>query len=536
MPFDNFVTGAVAHELNRTISPGRIERIYQPAREEIILRINLLNPTDNGPRSVDILLSAESSHPAAYITENKPDNPQHPPAFCMLLRKHILGGRIKSVKQVDGERIIHFDIESTGELGIKKTFKLILEIMGKHSNIFLVDTESNTITDCVKRIFPEVSRVRQALPGMTYSLPPPGKGMGKLVAQEVEQHNDLMELVSLAAKSKYTPRIYFAEGNRVLDFHVLPIKMYEGLIHQSFDSVSKMLETYYDQKDSGNRKKQKTADLTKAVETGLDKLYLKKQRLLEDLKMAEQSDIYRLKGELITSNIYAIEKGMSSASLPNYVEFDPETGEPEKLEVTLDPLKTPAQNAQQYFKRYSKAKTSVVMKGEQLKRTNREISFLESYKVFIDTAKDASDLDELREELSDLGYLRRKKKAQQRRKTSAFYKSYKTSNGLPIIVGKNNRENDELTFKKAAKEHLWLHTKDIPGSHVILAATADKRDEISIKEAAAVAAFFSKAKDSSNVPVDYVEVRYVKKTPGGKPGMVTFTHNKTVYVNPKLPE
>jgi predicted ribosome quality control (RQC) complex YloA/Tae2 family protein len=354
--------------------------------------------------------------------------------------------------------------------------------------------------------------------------------------QEVEQYNDLAELVSFATDSKYSPRIYFAEGNRMLDFHVLPIRMYDGLIHQTFDTVSGMLETFYDQKDAGNRMNQKTADLTKAVKTGLDKLYLKKQRLLEDLKKAEQSDIYRLKGELITANIYMLEKGMDTANLPNYAKFDPETGEPEILKVALDTLKTPSQNAQQYFKKYSKAKTAVIMKGEQLKRTNREIGFLESYKVFIDAAKDASDVDELREELADLGYIRRRKKTQQRKKASAFYKSYKTSSGLPIIVGKNNRENDELTFKKAAKEHLWLHTKDIPGSHVILAATADRRDEKSIHEAAAVAAFFSKAKDSSNVPVDYTEVRYVKKTPGGKPGMVIFTHNKTVYVNPTLPE
>ncbi|MDR1778545.1 MAG: NFACT family protein [Clostridiales Family XIII bacterium] len=533
MPYDNYVTAAVAAELRTRIAGGRIEKIYQPGREEALLHISA---PGNARSRLALLLSAESRHPAAYLTEADIENPASPPAFCMLLRKHLLGGRIEGVSATPRERILSIDITSTGELGLPREYRLLLEIMGKHSNLFLIDRADGKILDCIKRVFPEMSKVRQALPGMTYTPPPPAKGYSPVIQRECESGKSLADFDSLAEAEDFCPRIYLGAAGTLTDFHVLPIAAYAPLACEEFSSVSAMLDRWYSVKDEGNRLKQKSADLTKAISGRLEKLYLKKQRLLEDIRKAEDADRYKATGQLITANIYRIKKGDGKVSLPDYSHPDPETGAPAEVTVNLDPLLTPAENAQRYFKKYTKAKASLTVKREQLALTSADIDFLETYQVYLLDCASAAEIDDLREELAVHGIIRRRKNApKKKQKAEPDFLTFKTRSGLTVLVGRNNRENDILTLKKAAPGHLWLHTKDIPGSHVILAAAESRRDERSILEAAQIAAWYSKARASANVPVDYTEVRHVKKPGGAKPGMVIFTHNKTLFVEPKVP-
>jgi predicted ribosome quality control (RQC) complex YloA/Tae2 family protein len=557
MPFDNFVTGAVARELDSILPSGKVERVYQPGRYEIILHINVPPrgqsegedaresggaPSASSRKRCDLLVSAQGSHPYIYISETKSGNPQTPPAFCMLLRKHLIGARVERVFRVGRERIIRIEFDAADEIGLRNRRTLLFEIMGKHSNIMLLD-ENEKVLDAVKRVYADMSRVRQTLPGINYTPPPPGKGVGPLMESENETGKPLSYYERLDAEGLYEPSIFLDESRRMKDYYVFDIALYGGLERVRCPSVSAMLESYYEEKDSGNRLEQKCAGLRQSLKGSLDKLYLKKQRLLEDIEKAKRADSYRLKGELITANIYKLKQGMKETELENF-----ESGD-ETVRITLDPMLTPAQNAQRYFKKYSKFKTALTEKAKQLDIAEHDISFLESYKVFMENAADDADIDGLREELTDLGYVKRRSGKRAKRSVKKEYLRYESRSGLAIYVGRSGRENDELTLRKAKPDDLWLHTKNIPGSHVILtkSATAGNAkaaatgglphgfDEDSVREAASVAAYFSKAKQSESVPVDYCLVRYVKKPTGAKPGMVIFTHNRTVYVTPGLP-
>lgn len=530
MAFDNFVTGAIAHELNSVLSDGRIERIYQPEREEILLHVNV-PPKDGHARARhDLLLSANSGHPLIYLTALRSGNPQNPPGFCMLLRKHLIGARVMGVSQVEKERILRIDLAASNELGIAQQRCLVIEIMGKHSNIILLDTSSDRIIDAIKRIGPDLSRVRQTLPGMPYRMPPPGKGISPIMAEETACGKDIQHYEALAAEGAYTPLIYFDGQGNMQDFHVFDLSIYGGLSRKYLSTVSEMLETWYETRDQDNRVKQKSSDLAQSINTKLDKLYLKKQRLSEDLAKAGRGDEERLKGELLTANIYRLDKGASEVSLAR---FDmPE----QHVRIMLDPRLTPAQNAQRFFKRYSKAKTALVEKQKQLQITQSELDFLESYRVYIEHATNAAEVDELRTELAELGYISKRKQLLRPQTLRPDFLKFEIQSGLIVHVGRNNRENDALTLKHAKSTDLWLHTKDIPGSHVILSGDPEHRTATDIQEAAAIAAWYSKARQSESVPVDYCLVKYVKKPNGAKPGMVIFKHNRTVYVKPRLPE
>jgi predicted ribosome quality control (RQC) complex YloA/Tae2 family protein len=548
MPFDHFVVGAAAHELNETICGGKIEKIYQPEKDDLILHINV-PPSDashSERRRCDLYLSANSSRPVIYLSTVKTGNPQNPPGFCMLLRKHILNGRIASVKQAGTERILCIAIDTTNELGLSQRRILLLEAMGKHSNIILLDPSADTaplsddaptgrVIDSIKHVYEDVSRERQIFPGVTYAPPPPGKGISPILSEEITLTYDLAHYNALAAAHDYTPLLYLNEQGEIKDFHVFPLEVYAKFRKRPCDSVSEMLETFYESRESAGRLKQKASDLNQALKARLDKLLLKQQRLLEDIERSKGADAYRMKGDLITANMHRIEKGMKEVLLTDYASITPKNETGDQILVALDPLRSASQNAQKYFKKYNKEKTAFTYKQAQLKNTREEIDFLESYQVFLDNAESDVQIDELRDELSALGYARQKKNAGRRSSGRPPYLEFQSSSGLPIFVGRNNRENDELTLKRAKPDELWLHTKDIPGSHVILSGDPEIRDERSIREAAAIAAYYSKAKLSSNVPVDYVLVKYVKKPSGAKPGMVIFTHNKTLYVDPKNP-
>jgi len=675
MPFDNFVTGAIARELDRSLSGGKVERVYQPERYEILLHINVppraghaksdgtgcntadavgesatggraagesvvgggatgdsvvaggaddettsggrvvggsaAGETTSGGRAIgrshhDLLVSAQGSHPYIYLSELKSANPQSPPAFCMLLRKHLIGARVERVFRVGRERIIRIEFNATDELGVRGRKTLLFEIMGKHSNLMLLD-ENDVVLDSIKRVYADMSRVRQTLPGIAYTPPPPGKGIGPLMEAENASGKPLSYYEGLEEDDLYAPQIIYGEGGAMKDFYVFSLDVYSDLSSSACPSVSSMLEKYYEKKETGNRMAQKSSDLRQVIKNDLDKLYLKKQRLLEDVEKAKRADKFRIKGELLTSNIYKLSRGMKEAEIEDYgagaisgniedhgagaipenieakaITGNPDGGNPQApadapeavpivkapaddpgtvpiVKIALDPLLTPAQNAQRYFKKYAKAKTALTEKAKQLELAERDIGFLESYKVFIENAEDTDDIDGLREELTELGYVKRRGGKKAKRSVKKQYVRYESGAGLTIYVGRNNRENDELTLKKARSDDLWLHTKDIPGSHVILVKRAGGRpsekkepgvknaaearpaelpqgfDEASIREAAQIAAYYSKARQSESVPVDYCLVKYVKKPAGAKPGMVIFTHNKTLYTTPKLP-
>ena len=483
----------------------------------------------------------------------------------MLLRKHLQGGRITAVKQKDSERIIEISLETLNELGFTVSKKLIFEIMGKHSNIVLVDLASGKIIDAIKRVSFDVNRVRQILPGLAYqyppaqdktpfreitaeavaALPPDSKailqsigGISPAFAGELALHTGAdraayFEQVKAQIEAGI-PAAYVYEDDKQhpVEFYPVPLTDYEASCAElSFDSMSAALAYYFSKKESSNQGRQKSHDLIKAVTASLDKMYLKKKRLSEDLLKAENSEDLRLFGELLTANLHLVQPGMRAVRVLNYYDG-------KEIEIPLDVKLPPAKNAQHYFKKYAKAKTAVKEKQIQLSENDNEINYLESVLAFLENTEDVKEIEALRTELVETGYLRRRKQAggfREKKYKPEPYK-YTLTNGMTVLVGRNNKENDILTLKTAGNKDLWLHTKDIPGSHVIVQCGGIQPDEAAIFEAAAIAAYHSKARGSENVPVDYVPVKYVKKPAGAKPGMVIFTNNRTVWVNPKLPE
>ena len=594
MAFDGIVTRAMTRELKEKILYGKIEKVYQPEAEELVFHIH----TKNG--NLKLLASAGSAHARlGFITEN-PVNPPAPLAFCMLLRKHLQGGRITEISQKGSERIIEISLETLNEMGFTMSKKLIFEIMGKHSNITLVDIASGKIIDSIKRVSFDVNRVRQILPGMRYEYPPAQDKIpfGEITAEQLEAlpadgksilgavggispaFAEELALHTGKARSEYlasvlraidfgksggsggscgsgdsggfcdfatadgafgwdsrntgvacSPRVYTDKDGSPIDFYAFSLSQLEESCEVlPFDSLSAAMEFYFGKKASSNQGRQKSHDLIKSVKAQLDKMYLKKKRLSEDLLRAENSEDLRLFGELLTANLHLVSPGAKSVEVTNYYDGS-------LVSIPLDVKLSPSKNAQRYFKKYGKAKTAIKEKQIQLAENDDEIKYLESVLSFLENTEDVAEIESLRAELVETGYVRRRKQAggfKEKKYKPAPYR-YTLSNGMSVLVGRNNKENDYLTFKLAGNKDLWLHTKDIPGSHVIVQSAGAELDEASIWEAAAIAAYHSKARTSENVPVDYVPVKFVKKPSGAKPGMVIFTNNRTVYVNPKIP-
>lgn len=558
MAFDGITTCAMVRELNEKIYMGKIEKVYQPEADELVFNIH----TKTG--NCKLFASAGSAHARVHFIEENPVNPPAPLAFCMLLRKHLQGGRIIAIEQKGSERIIEISIETLNELGFTVSKKLIFEIMGKHSNIILTDISTGKIIDSIKRVSFDVNRVRQILPGMIYqyppeqdkipfgeitgeqldSLPADGKtilrsvgGISPAFAEELAEHVSSRSEYFFGVKdgildgTSGNAFVYLDEKEAPVDFYPVPLKyLKESCKTLEFSSLSAAMEFYFNKKESSNKGRQKSHDLIRSVNTALDKMYLKKKRLSEDLLKAENSEDLRLYGELLTANIHLIKPGMKSVDVVNY--YDGST-----VTIPLDVKQSPAKNAQHYFKKYGKAKTAVKEKQIQLEENDGEIKYLESVLAFLENTDDVDEIESIRNELVETGYVRRRKQQGgfKEKKYKPAPHRYTLSNGMTVLVGKNNKENDYLTFNTAGNRDLWLHTKDIPGSHVIVQSSGQDLDEKAIFEAAAIAAYHSKARTSENVPVDYVPVKYVKKPAGAKPGMVIFTNNRTVWVNPALP-
>ncbi len=572
LPFDGVVTKCVVQELAEILVGGRVEKVFQPEVDEIILNIR------SQGQNLKLLLSANANYPRIHITDVSKENPQTPPVFCMLLRKHLSSGKITGVDFFDFERIIRVRIESTNELGDLSEKNLIIEIMGRHSNIILTNSE-NKIIDSVKHVDAEVSSVREVMPARPYIFPPAQtktspqqldiekffesisapapisvekyllnniKGFSPLLCAEIchrakidnkaniltlSEENisrlkiALAEVIETINNSAFSPCIIF-DDLKPVDFHCIQIKQFTNI--STIPSISKILDTYYRTKDNTERLKQKKADLVKVLNNNIDRCN-KKLAIHQD-KLREVSDREKLKlyGELITANIYCIPGNTSKVSLHNYYSENNEY-----IDIELDENITPQQNAQRYFKRYSKAKSAFAYTTEQLAENQSELEYLESVMQILDNCTSLQEIEEVREELTEQGYYSQRKKNKAKKRMAASQPlHYKSSDGIDIYVGKNNKQNDMLTLKTAASNDIWLHTKNIPGSHVIIKKLQHDIPDNTLLEAAILAAYHSKAKASSSVPVDYTQIRHVKKPSGAKPGMVIYDNYKTIVVTP----
>ena len=564
MPLDALCLTAVAGEVRAAVQGGKIDKIYQPTRDEVVLYIR--GPAGN----VRLLLSANPGHPRAHLTERNRENPEQPPMFCMLLRKHLQGARILELNQPPLERILDFNLETLDELGDRVERRLVLEAMGRSANLLLLDGEGR-IVDCTRRVDGDIARgQRQLLPGLFYRQPPTvdklnpftlepeelrlvlanplGKawdkllldsftGLSPLVARELafragddseKLAAELEKLGKAVEENHFTAYLLVREGKPV-DFTFLPVLQYgpetESIPRESF---SALLDDFFSDRESAERVRQRGQDLVKSVTSARDRTARKLGNQARELEATKNRERLRELGDILTSNLHLMEKGMSTFRTMDF--YDPEGGE---VDIPLDPLLTPQQNAAKYYKEYNKAKTAEEMLTIQIEKGEKELEYLNSVLENIALAEGEKDLQEIRQELTETGYLRRPKTAAKRaKKVSGKPMEFRSSSGLRISVGKNNSQNDLLTTKLAYKSDIWLHTQKIHGSHVILWLEGGEADARSLTEAAQLAAYFSEARDGSKVPVDYTPVKYVKKPAGARPGMVVYTTYQTAVVEP----
>ena len=572
MSYDGVVTAAAVSELQRNLTLGKIEKIYQPQSEQLIFNIH----TKAGKKK--LLLSVSGNHAGVYLTETVPENPASPPVFCMVLRKHLSAGRITQIQQHENDRIIEVLLETVNEMGFSVNKKLIIEIMGKHSNVILLDMASGKIIDSIKHISIDVNRARQILPGKLYEYPPaqekipftqitrkqiahlmtdplqPGRcllsgiqGLSPALAETLAAElpdaalseesfssavfDRLQTIIQEIQSGEFSPVVYLDAAGKPVDFHITKLSIYgTDYTARNFETFSQAAEFYFQNRESSNLLKQKANDLLRVINGDLSRLRHKTQKLNEDLYRAENSEKYRLYGELLTANLHLVTPGESSVTVISYYDGS-------EVKIPLDPKYAPSRNAQVYYKKYGKAKTAVKEKKIQLDEVSQEIAYLESVLEFTEKARSVEELRMIRQELTDSGFLRYRKSRNTKEKPGkpSPY-TYTLTSGKNVFAGRNNKENDWLTLKKASSTDLWFHTKDIPGSHVILFTEGQEPSEEDLFETAAIAAWHSKGNNSENVPVDYTRVKYVKKPAGSKPGMVIFTHNRTLYVDPALPD
>lgn len=575
MAFDGITVSSVICELNNTILNGRIDKIYQPEKDEIFLQIRAFGSVYR------LLLSANPSAPRFNFTNIRPENPPQPPLFCMVLRKHIGGGKILNITQPNFERIVVFEIEGLNELGDYTTNKLILEIMGRHSNLILVNSQG-TVLEAARHINFEVSSVREVLPGKPYQSPPSQNKINPLLLSEdnltkaffrmpsvkVQQliyksytgispvaaseicfragldpslntellgegelqklylaFNNVMDEIR---KGSFTPTVYY-DGSKPVDFAPISLTCLAPASFRTFSSPSEMLEAFYSKRDSVYRMNQKTHDLRKLISNNIERCVKKQDIQQKTLNSIKNREKHRLYGELIVSYAYSIPKGAKFAELINFYDENQTT-----VTVPLDPALTPQENAQKYFKKYNKEKRTYTALQPLIKETRDELFYLESVLAATNTCQTEQDIKEIRRELYEQGFIKKHKGFEKNKKNLKKSQPihYISSDGFDIYVGKNNIQNDELTMKTARANDLWFHTKQIPGSHVVVFTQGKDVPETTVLQAATLAAYYSKARQGSLVPVDYTQKRNIKKPNGAKPGFVIYTTNKTAYVTP----
>ncbi|MGB9779220.1 Rqc2 family fibronectin-binding protein [Caldanaerobacter sp.] len=569
MAFDGVTLHAIVKELKKEIEGGRIEKIYQPEKEDLIFTIR------SKSKNYKLLLSANANYPRIHLTKEDKENPLEPPMFCMLLRKHLQNGRIVEIKQLEFDRIVEVDIDTKDELQGQTIKTLVIEIMGRHSNVILVDKVSQTILDSIKRVYPDMSRLREVLPGKKYTYPPLQQKLSlkdltyesfkeallhqktkkiekalveilqgfsttlssevsfqcgisdsfveTLGEEKIEQiYQKVRDIYEKVYNLEVKPCVAFLE-DKVADFSCIELTQYKKRL--IFDTVNEAADKFFFEKIKSVNFQMKSSDLKKIVQNILEKLYVKLNKLQEELTEADKAEIYKLYGELLTVNLHSIEKGIEKFKTINYY-----TGE--EIEIPLEKRLSPSQNAQMYYKKYNKLKNALKTIKEQISETLEEINYLEGQLINIENSTTLEELEEIKNELIEEGYIHKQQKKKATSSTSQPLHVV-SSEGFDIYVGKNNRQNDYLTLKLANPNDIWLHTKDIPGAHVVIKTNNREVPESTLVEAAKLAAKYSKAKYSSNVPVDYTLKKYVKKPPGSKPGFVIYTNHKTIYVNPE---
>ena len=529
MALDAVCLAAVLDEVKRSVLGGRIDKIYQPARDEVVMAVR------GNEGNVRLLFSASPNHPRVQLTRLSRENPGTPPMFCMLLRKHLTGARILEIAQPELERIVLFRLEALDELGDRVERRLVLECMGRSANLILLDGEGRVV-DCVRRQEGDLSSgKRQVLPGLFYRLPEPRFGVPPLLERELrfrgetgELEEPIRDLYERVRAGEYTPYILLRDG-RPVDFSFLPILQYGPDTElRKYETFGRLLDDFYETRERQEQARQKGQDLIKSVTSARDRTARKLENQRRERAKAMDREQLRQWGDIITSNLYAMERGMSRLRAVNY--YDPDGGE---VEIKLDPLLTPQQNAAKYYKEYNKAKTAEQALTVQIEKGGRELEYLNSVLENITLAEGERDLQEIRQELTETGYLRRPSNSRGREKRVAGRPmEFRSTAGLRISVGKNNSQNDQLTTKQAFKSDIWLHTQKIHGSHVILWLEGGEADAQSLTEAAVLAAYFSQGREGRRVPVDYTPVKYVKKPAGARPGMVVYTTYQTAYVDP----
>ncbi|NLW43460.1 MAG: fibronectin/fibrinogen-binding protein [Tissierellia bacterium] len=569
MAFDGIVTRAVVKQLNDELTGLRVDKIYQVEKDEVLLHF----------RKNKLLISSSGNNPRIYLTEQTKENPKVPPMFTMVLRKHLSGAIVKRVSQFGNDRVIKIDFDAWDDFSEKIEKSLIVEIMGRHSNIILLDNE-NIIIDSIKRVSESMSRVRQVLPHLPYeyikdenkidpstatledisekfnhsegnksvenvvfnALTGFSKNMGTEISlranidstrpfsslEDFEKENLInssMELIREINENEFSYKSYL-DGDRIVDFHVLNLINLEGLDSLEFKTPSEMLDAIYSKRDKDDRLGQKGTALKKIVASKLSKDKSKISNLKKDLLEAENREQYRIFGDLLSANFHKVKPGQKEITLQNFYSEDLED-----VLIPLDEKISAPINAQRFYKKYGKLKTAENILNEQIKDTQNEIDYLESVLSTIELTEDVSALDEIKDELIEQGYIKRS--SQKKKKSKMEIPNYleMEKDGFNIFIGRNNRENDLLTHKIARRDDIWLHAQGIPGSHVIIKTEGKDVPEEVIKYAAQLAAYNSKGRNSGSIEVDYTQKQNVKRSPANKPGLVNYTNFKTISVD-----
>ncbi len=575
MALDGAFLRHIKKEIEEKAIGAKVDKIYQPNREEMVLSFRTRSD------SFKLLMSARANSARIHFTQTVPENPKAPPMLCMLLRKRLAGARLAAVRQPGLERMLCLDFDATNELGDAIRLTLVMEIMGRYSNIIFVDEEGKII-DALKRVDAEMSSERLVLPGMTYLLPPPQnklclmdvpaldiidrikripadmelskalldtlQGVSPIVCRELQHltgHGNEITIKSMNAEqferlafflTRIADTVKNIDGQpymitnpkqKPMDISFLKIEQYgvTAVVNRQ-ESFSALLDSFYDERDRIDRMRVRSQDLLRILTTTSDRLSRKINLQHAELEHCAQRDTMRIYGDLINANLYQMEKGAAFAELQNFYDESMPL-----VKIKLDTALTPAQNAQKYYKAYHKARTAEEMLTVQIKQAQQELSYIDTVFEELSRAATERDLAEIRTELMEQGYIRAPK-GKQKQPAMLGPLEFASSDGFRILVGRNNRQNDQLTMKQANNNDIWLHTKNIPGSHTIIVTEGRKVTETALKQAAMLAAFHSRSRDSSQVPVDYTEVRNVSKPQGAKPGMVIFVNNKTLYVTP----
>jgi len=545
MSFDGNILRKVTTELNETILTGRINKIYQLSKYDLLFIINAKSSKNQ------LLISSSPSYSRIHLSKMVYEKPETPPAFCMFLRKHLEGGIIEKVSQVSNDRIIFFDVRKRNELGDMTTKKLIFEVMGRHSNLIIADDDFK-ILDAIKKVMPFDGKERTIFPGAIYEFPISNKinpfdkelrnenlsipenineksfldnfiGFSPLIAREIifrfnESKTPIKDIFDIILEES-NPQIIVSRKDY---FYFTSLKHLNGT-SKEFDTVNDLLDRYYYERDSIDIIKQKSKDIVKFIKNNIAKAKTKIEKLNKDLINTSTRDTYKIKGELIQANLYNITKGDNVLKCINYYDNT-------EISIDLDNKKTPVQNSEKYFKKYKKLKTSIPYINKQIKEAKNEMRYFEELLHQVENAS-LKDIEEIKDELIEKRYLKQKISNPKRKKKPNF-ETYYDSEGIEILVGKNNVQNEYITHKLAKHNEVWFHVKEAPGSHVIVRKTLPL-SESNIRTAAQLASYFSKLRGSSSVPVDYVEVRHIKKVPGKINSFVTYKNNKTMYIDPE---